>query len=302
MLRAYDLGRQAAVRKVTAPALAAMHHRELVELWQRTIASDDARKPKLTAEFIFQQVSVPLETLLKGYEDARRGFNNLKDIDSQPHSWAKLQYDSDLRFAELRHEGERLRKAYDESERSLRVKGEELAATLARLRAEVTERKLTEVALRESEARFRIIFERAGLGITLLDKLGRVRESNPALQKMLGYSVGELHGRTVFDMTAAEDMDVTRRMFQELVEAQRKDYKLEQRFITKAGALLWVHKTVSGVYGLGGDLQFVIDLVEDVTERKLAEENLLESESRFRQVADMTGEWIWEQDKEGRYI
>ena len=302
LLRAYELGRQAVDRGVTATALAAMHHRTLVELWQRAMSSEDAKNLKRTAGFFFQQVSVPLETILQGHEDARREFYPPKEAHSQTHSLMKVEHDSDHRIAELRREGETLRKAYDESERSLRVKGEELAATLERLGAEVTERKLTEVALRESEARFRIIFERAGLGIALLDKLGHVRESNPALQQMLGYSVGELHGRTVFDITAIEDLDVTRRLFQELVEGQRKDYKLEKRFIGKAGELLWVRKTVSGVYGLNGDLQFAIDLVEDVTERKLAEENLLESESRFRQVADMTGEWIWEQDKEGRYI
>ncbi|MFN3920149.1 MAG: PAS domain S-box protein [Methylohalobius sp.] len=178
----------------------------------------------------------------------------------------------------------------------------ELALAQETLEAEIAERRLIEMALRDSEARFRVIFEKAGIGIGLLDKDGRVRESNLALEQMLGYSSQELYGKTLFDLTYPEDRESSVRLFKELVEGKHTHYKLEKRFIRRDGSLLWVRKIVSGVYGVRGELQFAIDMIEDITESKRSEMALLESEDRFRQIADLAGEWIWEQDKEGRYL
>jgi sigma-B regulation protein RsbU (phosphoserine phosphatase) len=302
-VRSYELGCQAVVEKVTAPELAAMHHQEMHELCHRVTASGSPNALQPTLDRLFQQASVLLETALRGYEEALRIRDAAYESVLQAHqTLLEADREKDRMIADFqRDESEVHRLRAESDQRSVRQNAE-LAAARERLRAEITERQLTEVALRESEARFRIIFERAGLGIALLDKLGRIRESNPALQQMLAYDGEELHGKTVFDVTAPGDLEVTRRSFQDLVEGQRSEYRLEKRFIQKAGTLVWVRKTVSGVYGPTGELQFAIGLIENVTERKLAERNLSKSEARFRQVADMTGEWICEQDAEGRYI
>lgn len=178
----------------------------------------------------------------------------------------------------------------------------QLAAVQATLQAEIAERRLTEMALRDSEARFRVIFEKAGIGIGLLDKDGKIRESNPALEHMLGYRNRELHGRTLFDLTHPDDQEISRRLFRELVAGKHTHYQLEKRFLRRDGSLLWARKIVSGVYSTQGELQFAIDMIEDITDSKGAEMALKESEARFRQIADLAGEWIWEQDAEGRYL
>lgn len=197
----------------------------------------------------------------------------------------------------------RVCKGYAEAVAELRRTREAEIATLGEtLQAEIAERRLTEAALRDSEARFRVIFEKAGLGIGLLDKEGRVRESNQALAQMLGYSSQELRGKTLFELTHPEDKKISMRLFQELVAGKHTHYKLEKRFLRRDGSLLWARKMVSGVYGVRGELQFAIDMIEDITESKRAEMALVESEARFRHIADMAGEWIWEQDQDGRYL
>ncbi len=284
------LGQLAADRQVALTAFAVLHHQVISELWQHVAGTTATDDPNTAAGPFFAGAAACLADFLRGYD---------REVTDRGEAPDRARNES---TAECGFDEHSLIQANDELEKRVQVQGAELRAARDRLRAEISERKLTELALRESEARFRIIFERAGLGIALLDRLGRVRESNPALERMLGFSGEELHGKTVFDITPPVDLELTQRLYQELVVGRSKEYKLEKRFLRKDGTLLWVRKTVSGVYGPNGELQFAIDLVEDITERKLSEEALVESESRFRQVADMAGEWIWEQDQDGRYI
>ncbi len=295
LLRMHKLGCEAAHRKVSTLALTKIHHEALAKLLRQPGAARTAT--------LFRDAALSFEMVLRGYEAAalrpRRREENLEQagppVERGERGKARV-------ITELQRMGERLRRAYGEIEKRVRAQDAQLKAADETLRAEIAERKLTEDALRESEARFRIMFERAGIGIGLLDKDGRVRESNLALQQMLGYGGDELHGLTLIGLTHPEDVEISARSFHDLVDGKHQHYKLEKRFIRKDGATLWARKVVSGVYGFRGELQFAIDMVEDITESKRAEEAMRESEARFRQVADMTGEWIWEQDKEGRYI
>lgn len=299
----FALGRQAADRQVDPAVLTLLHHQLLAELWQQMAGSAPAADPDAAAGSFLAATSTCLADFWCGYnQGVARNVGRGESCEPVSQTLARGARLGPGGTAQGGKDEHALGLANDELQQRLQAQGLELSAARDRLRAEITERKLTELALRESEARFRIIFERAGLGIALLDKSGRIRESNPALERMLGYSGEELHGKTVFDITPPVDLELTGRLYQELVEGRSKEYKLEKRFIRRDGTQLWVRKTVSGVYGSGGELQFAIDLMEDITDRKLSEEALVESESRFRQVADMAGEWIWEQDRDGRYI
>lgn len=293
--RSHALGGLAGRRGCSAADLLAIHHRALAEVCGRGRGLPVGRR----SATLLRQVSTVLEAFLAGYADSE-GQDRAAAPTGTPDRMGKAAGMA-LQLAELGRELDRLRGAHGDLEDRMRQQTAELTTMQGRLSAEVTERKLTEDALRASEDRFRVIFDRAGLGIALLDNLGRIRESNPALRAMLGYTEAELHGRTVMAITAAEDFASAQGLFRELAHAQCTDRQLEMRFMSKAGEVIWVHRTVSGVYERSGALQFAIDLIEDVTERKRAEQGLQESEARFRQIADMTGEWIWEQDIDGRY-
>lgn len=283
--RARELGDQALAAGLSLGDLAALHHRALGGLPPETYAAP------LLAMF-FRETLRPYEQLPQDREEAIPRIDPLsRRLARANERLAEANLDKDRLIAELREANAALGRAG----------ARELAAAEANLQAEIGERRLTEVALRESESRFRAIFAKAGIGIALLDKHGRVRECNLALQQMLGYSEEELHGRVLFELSCPEDLDISARRFRGLVEGEYSHYNLDKRFIRKDGSILWGRKIVSGVYGFRGELQFAIDMIDDITDRKLAEEALRESEARFRQIVDMACEWVWEQDAEGRY-
>ncbi len=139
---------------------------------------------------------------------------------------------------------------------------------------DITERKAAEEALRASEARFRTIFESAGIGVVLVDPEGRVMAANPAVRAMLGYGEAELLGRTSADQTHPDDLVVQAALTGEMLRGERDGYQLEKRYIRKDGRVIWGRLTVSLARGAGGEPLFGISTIEDISERKAAEEAL----------------------------
>jgi len=127
--------------------------------------------------------------------------------------------------------------------------------------------------VRDGHERFRVIFEAAHLGILQCDLQGMVLESNPAVERMLGYTREELRGRNFHEMAHA-DVDIGARLFRELVEGKRESYELEAQYESKSSVTGWIRLTVSLVRGVDGRPQFAIGMTEEITERRQAEERL----------------------------
>ncbi len=164
-----------------------------------------------------------------------------------------------------------LERARDELERRVQERTAELTAANAQLQQEILERMRTEEALRESEARFRGIFESAAAGIALVDQHGQVLASNAALQEMLGYTAEELARMHYADFTHPEDLESEAPLVRETVVGERDLYRMEKRCIRKDGSVLWVRLTSSAVRGPEGDYLYGLGIVEDITRRKRAE-------------------------------
>jgi two-component system, cell cycle sensor histidine kinase and response regulator CckA len=130
----------------------------------------------------------------------------------------------------------------------------------------------------KGEAEFRAVFERVATGIALVDMEGRLIESNPALQRMLGYSEEELRNRVFFEFTCIEDAMADADLHKELVSGIRDHYQMEKRYARKDGSLIWGLMTVSLLRGGKDEPEFEITLVEDITERKHLEHQLLQSQ------------------------
>jgi PAS domain S-box-containing protein len=151
---------------------------------------------------------------------------------------------------------------------------------------DITDRKRAEEALRESEARFRAVFEKAGIGIALIDMHGRPVESNPALLKMLGYGKQELAQMAFTEYTHPSDVQADCDLFAELVEGKRDQYQLEKRFYRKDGEVVWGELTASVVRDQNGDPSYAVGMVEDITERKRAEAALRQLSGRILRLQD----------------
>lgn len=142
----------------------------------------------------------------------------------------------------------------------------------------LSESKQAEEALQKSEAKLRTIFERVAVGIGLVDVEGRLMESNPALQEILGYSEKELQNRVFTEFTHPDDLTADTNLYKELLEGKRDHHQTEKRFIRKDGEVIWSLQNVSLVRASGGEPLFMIFMVEDITERKRLENHFLQSQ------------------------
>jgi PAS domain S-box-containing protein len=148
---------------------------------------------------------------------------------------------------------------------------------------DITAYKRTSEALFESEARFKTIFEKAGIGIVIKGVDGKMLDCNPAFQAMLGYSVVELRERDYLEITHALDRGVSRKLFNELVNGRRGSYFIEKRYLHKDGEVIWARITASLVQGLDRQEQYVVGMVENFTAQKQIETELVELQQRLMQ-------------------
>ncbi|MGZ4399091.1 MAG: putative bifunctional diguanylate cyclase/phosphodiesterase, partial [Gaiellaceae bacterium] len=128
----------------------------------------------------------------------------------------------------------------------------------------------------EMLAQFQAIYSRAPIGIATVDSELRLHEPNPALCELLGRSLELLEGQPVTGFVAADDRRRARRQLRSLLQGSRDFSAGDVRFVHLQGQVTWAHLSVSLVRDLGGEPQFAILMIENVTERRLAEEAVRE--------------------------
>jgi formate hydrogenlyase transcriptional activator len=146
----------------------------------------------------------------------------------------------------------------------------------ARAGAEM-EREKAAHDLRESEERFRALFESAPIGVSINDAVGRFSHVNKSFQDMLGYTDEELKGMSFTEITCVEDLDESKKLFTELVEGEIGDFQIEKRYVKKDGRFIWANTICSSIRDDGGNFMYTFAMVEDITDRKNAEQALQEA-------------------------
>jgi PAS domain S-box-containing protein len=147
---------------------------------------------------------------------------------------------------------------------------------------DITERRLKEEALRDSEERFTSAFEFASIGMGLVALDGTWLKVNPALCRLLGYSEEELVNKTFQEMTHPDDLEADMKSVRRLVSGEVRHYNLEKRYFHKDGHIVWILLSVSLVHDVHGQPLYFFSQVQDITQSKLDEEALRGSEERYR--------------------
>jgi PAS domain S-box-containing protein len=143
---------------------------------------------------------------------------------------------------------------------------------------DITERKEAQARLHATAERLQAILEHAPVGINIVDpRNGRILESNAAFQRIIGYSAEELKGMTIEDYTHPDDLPHNLALLDGMNKGNWSHYELEKRNLQRDGKIIWVRARRAR---LNDDLS--IGIIEDVTERKQAVEQLRRSEARFR--------------------
>jgi PAS domain S-box-containing protein len=168
-----------------------------------------------------------------------------------------------------------------------------VAERTARLEAALCELRSNEGRLLESEERFRATFEQAAVGMAHVGADGGWLRVNDRLCDIVGYPHEELLGLRFQDITHPEDLTADLDHLRRLLAGEVGTYSMEKRYFRKDGSLVWVNLTVSLVREASGEPRYLISVVEDIHERKLAEETLRESEQRYRAVVEQAGEGIF---------
>ena len=141
---------------------------------------------------------------------------------------------------------------------------------------DITDRVLQEIALAESEERFRSIFEQSAIGMAVCQADGRFVNVNPTFAAFLGYTKEELLARSFVDVTHPEDVDLTR---QRIIEnGGRSSVTYEKRYVRKDGATVWARVTVTRMRHDDGSLNGYVGIVEDITERNRLQGQLLQAQ------------------------
>ena len=159
---------------------------------------------------------------------------------------------------------------------------------------DVTERKRTEEALRESEEQWRAVFENNPTMYFMVAADGTVLSVNPFGADKLGYTVDELVGSPVLNVFHDADREAVQKNVAVCFQQLNRSMNWEARKIRKDGSMLWVRETARAM--LLKNRPIVLVVCEDITERKRVESELSESEKRYRYIFDAAGVSIWEEN------
>jgi PAS domain S-box-containing protein len=176
------------------------------------------------------------------------------------------------------------------------INGEKVLLIVVR---DITERKRSEALLRESEERFSGAFEYASIGMALVAPNGAFVRVNWALCWLLGYSETELLQKTFSDITFPADLQDGVERLDELLAGEIDSFQAEKRYFHNQGHVVWALLSVSLVQDNQGKPQYFITQIQDITERKRAEESLQAERKKAEKYLEIAGVMMLALDREG---
>ncbi|MEJ2167740.1 MAG: PAS domain S-box protein [Desulfobacterales bacterium] len=161
------------------------------------------------------------------------------------------------------------------------------------------DKKIDLTELKESERRFRTVFESAPIGIVIASSEGYFLQVNDRFAQMLGYNSDELGQLTFLGITHPEDRPASEKFERQVRSGEINFYITEKRCLKKDGNPVWGRVRATAIRDVNGNIKYWVGLIEDITERKLAEQAIRESEEKYRNILEGIEEGYFEADLKG---
>ena len=145
--------------------------------------------------------------------------------------------------------------------------------------SDITGRKRAEQALQASEERFRKVFEEGPIGVALVGLDTRIQHVNRRFCEMLGYSEDEILALGIQGITHPDDFELDQQLAMRVTRGEIPSYTIDKRYIRKDGKAIWGRLTVSMMHDADGTPTIGIGMIEDITDRKQAEQELAKSKA-----------------------
>ncbi len=139
---------------------------------------------------------------------------------------------------------------------------------------DITDRKLAEEALQQSENNFRTIFTNAAIGIDVVDEKGKFVQVNKAIAQMLGYSTKELMRMKVADVTWPDDRGLSKKSLKDIFTGKKNFYRIQKRYRRKDGNFFWADLSVANYHDVVNNRKLAIGTLIDISEAKHLHEEL----------------------------
>jgi PAS domain S-box-containing protein len=161
------------------------------------------------------------------------------------------------------------------------------------------QQKLEEILTRrtdqaiESEQRFRATIEQAAVGIAHISPEGRFLRINKKFCEIVGYSEDELLALTFQDITHPDDLNADLELARQVLNGQRETYSMDKRYYRKDGSIVWISLTVSLVFDRGGGPKYFVSVIQDISDRKQAEEALQQGHAFLKHLTSSVPDAIF---------
>ena len=152
---------------------------------------------------------------------------------------------------------------------------------------DIHDRKLAEESLRETEAKWRSVFDNAAIGVALTDMTGRFLSVNPTYERILAYSQEELSGLRILEITHEAFRAHNSGLIKECIDGKRQQFQIEKLYRRKDGVPVWVRNNVSLIRDQSGAPQYIMALAENIMLQRLA--SIVEEQYDFLAIADLEG-------------
>ncbi len=167
---------------------------------------------------------------------------------------------------------------------------------------DITERKRAEDALRESEERFRKVFEEGPLGMAIVGRDVKPVRANAALCRMLGYTEEELLQKSFTEVTHPNYRERDSALAVRLFAGEIPSFKVEKAYIKKNGEILPIMLAAAALRDAEGNITYSLGMMEDISDRKHAEEALRESEETLKATIESTADGILVVNNAGKVV